>query len=80
MKKGRQDRIAETLTYSFSRRNTRTGPISLTIMLKDKNESYNIVVRRLHLLSILTFKTGRILICLLIHLSFHLSDEVVSLG
>ena len=47
------------------RRNTRTGPMSLTIMLKDKNESYNIVVKRLHLLSILTFKTGRILICFL---------------
>ena len=47
----------------LSRRNTRTGPMSLTIMLKDKNESYNIVVKRLHLLSILTFKTGRILIC-----------------
>ncbi|KDS56879.1 hypothetical protein M099_0114 [Phocaeicola vulgatus str. 3975 RP4] len=39
--------------------------MSLTIMLKDKNESYNIVVKRLHLLSILTFKTGRILICFL---------------
>ena len=76
MKKGRQDRIAETLT---SRHNTRTGPMSLTIMLKDKDESYNIVVKRLHLLSVLTFKTGRIPICFPLHLSFHFSDEALAL-
>ena len=46
---------------TFSRHNTRTGPMSLTIMLKDKDESYNIVVK-VHLLSVLAFRQEGLLL------------------